>query len=93
MTVDSVTIDLDSAAEADDVASVLRALTTDGPFAVSYVDRDGDRHRCGFRLKRDDLVVGYRSVIDLQMRIDREFVIIGVERHSLVASTPVERVA
>jgi hypothetical protein len=90
---DCVTIDLDSAADAADVASVLDALTKDGPFAVSCVDRDGDRHRCRFRLKRDGLVVGYRSVIDLQMRIDREFVIVGVERHSLVASTSSEGIS
>jgi hypothetical protein len=50
---DCVTIDLDSAADAADVASVL----------------------------------------DLQMRIDREFVIVGVERHSLVASTSSEGIS
>lgn len=93
MFVQGVSIDLDSVAEADDVASVLRGLTADGPFAVACVDRDGDRHRCVFDLKRADLVVGYRSVIELQLRIDREFDIISVERHPFVLSALKDRIS
>ena len=86
MFVNEISMDLDTIAEADDVASMLRDLTADGPFDVASVDRDGDRHRCTFRLKRAELVVGYRSVIELQMRVDREFHILSVERRPLVLS-------
>ncbi len=93
MFVHGVSIDLDSVADADDVASVLRELTADGPFSIACVEREGDRHRCVFHLKRADLVVGYRSVIELQLRIDREFDILGVERHPLVLSSLQDRIS
>ncbi len=93
MFVHGVSIDLDSIADANDVASVLRALTADGPFVVACVEREGDRHRCVFVLKRADLVVGYRSVIELQLRIDREFDILSVDRHPLVVSALNDRIS
>ena len=93
MMVRGVSIDVDSVAEANDVALVLGALTADSPFVVSCVERDGDRHRCVFHLKRADLVVGYRSVIDLQRRIDAEFDILRVERHPLILSTLKDRIS
>ena len=82
MFVQGVSVDLDSVAEVDDVAMALRTVTADGPFVVSSVDRSGDRHRCVFHLKRPDLVVGYRSVIELQRLIDRDFDIVSVAHHS-----------
>ena len=93
MFVHRVSIDLDSIADADDVASVLGDLTADGPFSVACVEREGDRHHCVFHLKRADLVVGYRSVIELQLRIDREFDILSVERHPLVLSSLQDRIS
>ena len=93
MFVQGVSIDLDSIADADDVASVLRDLTEDGPFAVVWVEREGERHRCVFHLKRADLVVGYRSVIELQLRIDNEFDILRVERHPLLLSALKDRIS
>jgi hypothetical protein len=93
MFVQGVSIDVDSVAEADDVAWVLRALTADSPFEVSCVDRTGDRHRCVFLLKRADLVVGYRSVIELQRSIDAEFDILSVERHPFHLSALKDRIS
>ena len=81
MLVHGACIDLDSGADADEVASALGALTADGPFVVARVEQVGGRHRCVFDLKRPELVVGYRSVIDLQLRIDREFDIVSVYCH------------
>ena len=91
MFVDKISIDIDSLAEADDVAVVLRSLCADGPFVLACTDRDGGRHRCEFRLKRADLVVGYRSVIELQLRIDREFDVVRVQRHPFVTSALSDR--
>jgi len=91
MFVHGVSIDLDSIIDAEDVASVLRDLIADGPFSVACVERQGDRHRCVFHLKRADLVVGYRSVIELQLRIDREFDILRVERFPLDLSSLKDR--
>ena len=70
----------------------LRPRGTD-PFSVACVEREGDRHHCVFHLKRADLVVGYRSVIELQLRIDREFDILSVERHPLVLSSLQDRIS
>lgn len=86
MFVHGVSIEVDSCADADDVAWALKNLTADGPFVVARVEREGDRHRCVFDLKRPDLVVGYRSVIELQMRIDQDFDILSVDRHQFVLS-------
>ncbi len=87
MFVRGASIDLDSVGKADDVAAVVRRLTTDSPFVLARVDRDGDRHHCVFDLKRADLVVGYRSVIDLQLSLDREFDIVSVDRQPFLLSS------
>ncbi len=82
MFLNGASICIDSVGEVDDVASMLRALTADGPFAVTDVQLVGaERHRCTFELKRPGLAVGYRSLIDLQHKVDRDFHIISVERH------------
>lgn len=81
MLVQSACVHLDSVADAGEVASALRVLTADGPFVVAQVQQIGGWHRCVFDLKRPDMVVGYRSVIDLQLRIDREFDIVSVDSH------------
>jgi hypothetical protein len=91
MMIDEVCIHLDSVADTDDVAAALSALTADGPFVVAHVEQRGDRHRCVFDLKRPDLVVGYRSVIDLQLRIDREFHIVSVASHPLTHESLTDR--
>lgn len=93
MFLQGVSIDFDSVAETDDVASVLRGLTADGPFVVGCVERQGDRHRCVFDLKRADLMVGYRSVIELQLRIDREFDIVSVQCQPLLISALKDRIS
>ena len=71
MLVQEACIEIDSEAGSDDVAALLRLLTLGGPFAVSSVQAAGPgRHCCRFGLVRPDLAVGYRSVIELQHRID-----------------------
>ena len=76
-------IEIDSEAASDDVAALLRLLTSGGPFSVSGVKAVGNgRHSCRFGLVRPDLAVGYRSVIELQHRIDREFDIVRVDHQS-----------
>ena len=83
MMVQTACVEIDCEADSGDVAEVLRALTSGGPFAVSGVESAGtSRLRCHFRLTRADLAVGYRSVIELQHRIDRQFDIVSVEHHS-----------
>lgn len=83
MMVQTACVEIDCEADSGDVAEVLRALTSGGPFAVSAVESAGtSRLRCHFRLTRADLAVGYRSVIELQHRIDRQFDIVSVEHHS-----------
>jgi hypothetical protein len=80
MFLDGACICIDSAAGAESVSSTLRSLTADGPFAVAAVEPVGvERHRCTFELKRPGLAVGYRSLIDLQHRVDRDFHIVSVE--------------
>ena len=74
-------IDIESANDVEDVAYLLRALTADGPFVVSTVELVGsERHRCTFGLKHPGLAIGYRSVIELQYRVDRDFHIVSVDR-------------
>jgi len=76
-------IEIDSGAESSDVAALLRLLTWGGPFTVSSVEAVGaGRYCCRFVLARPDLAVGYRSVIELQHRVDREFDIISVDHQS-----------
>ena len=79
MMVQTACVEIDCGAESGDVAEALRALTAGGPFAVSDVESTGSsRLRCHFRLMRADMAVGYRSVIELQHRIDGEFDIVSV---------------
>ncbi len=81
--VQTACVEIDCEADSGDVAAALRALTCGGPFEVSDVEFAGSsRLRCHFRLTRADLVVGYRSVIELQHRIDREFDIVSVDHRS-----------
>jgi len=76
-------IEIDSEAGSDDVAALLTLLTSGGPFMVSSVQSVGaGRHCCRFGLARPDLAVGYRSVIELQHQIDREFDIVSVDHVS-----------
>lgn len=76
-------IEIDSAAGSDDVAALLQLLTSGGPFRVSSVQAVGsERHCCRFGLVRPGVAVGYRSVIDVQHRIDREFDIVSVDHRS-----------
>ncbi len=83
MLVQEACIEIDSEAASDDVAALLRLLTLGGPFAVSSVQAAGPgRHCCRFGLVRPDLAVGYRSVIELQHRVDREFDIVSVDHLS-----------
>ncbi len=83
MLVQQACIEIESEAGSDDVAALLRLLTSGGPFTVSSVEAVGSgRHSCFFGLVRPDLAVGYRSVIELQHRIDREFNIVSVEHQS-----------
>lgn len=83
MLVQEACIEIDSEAGSDDVAALLRLLTSGGPFTVSSVEAVGaGRHCCRFGLVRPDLAVGYRSVIELQHRVDREFDIVRVDHHS-----------
>ena len=83
MMVQTACVEIDCEADSRDVAEVLRSLTSGGPFAVSDVEPAGtSRLRCHFRLSRADLAVGYRSVIELQHRIDRQFDIVSVDHHS-----------
>lgn len=82
MYLDGACICIESPGEVEDVASMLRSITTDGPFTVAAVELVGvERHRCTFELKRPGLAIGYRSLIDLQHRVDRDFHIVSVERH------------
>lgn len=79
MMVQTACVEIDCGAESEDVAEMMRALTSGGPFAVSDVVPTGSsRLRCHFRLIRSDMAVGYRSVIELQHRIDGEFDIVSV---------------
>lgn len=81
-------IEIDSEAGSDDIAALLRLLTSGGPFTVSSVQAVGaGRHCCRFGLARPELAVGFRSVIELQLRIDREFDIVSVEHFSTHFST------
>ena len=83
MLVQEACIEIDSEADSDDVAALLRLLTSGGPFEVSSVESVGaGRHCCRFGLARPDLAVGYRSVIELQHRVDREFDIVRVGHQS-----------
>ncbi len=83
MRVQTACVEIDCEADSGEVADVLRSLTSGGPFAVSDVVSAGSsRLRCHFRLARSDMAVGYRSVIELQHRIDREFHIVSVDQHS-----------
>ena len=83
MLVQEACIEIDSEAGSDDVAALLRLLTVGGPFTLSSVAAVGARrHCCRFGLARPDLAVGYRSVIELQHRIDREFDIVSVDHLS-----------
>ncbi len=83
MFVQAACIQIESDANGDDLAAALRSLTAGGPFTVTGIEhvRPG-RHRCHFDLVRPELAVGYRSVIELQHRIDREFDIISVDHHA-----------
>jgi hypothetical protein len=81
--VQNACIEIDSEASGDDVDALLRLLTSGGPFEVSSVQTVGaGRHCCRFGLVRPDLAVGFRSVIELQHRIDREFNIVSVDHQS-----------
>ena len=81
--VQSACVEIDCDADRGEVADVMRSLTAGGPFAVSDVEWAGtSRLRCHFRVARADMAVGYRSVIELQHRIDREFHIVSVDHHS-----------
>ena len=83
MLIQEACIEIDSEAASDDVAALLRLLTSGGPFSVLTVQTVGaGRHCCRFSLVRPDLAVGYRSVIELQHRIDREFDIVSVDHKS-----------
>jgi hypothetical protein len=83
MMVQTARVEIDCEADGTDVAEVLRSLTCGGPFAVADVESAGPgRLRCHFRLTRADMAVGYRSVIELQHRIDREFHILRVDHQS-----------
>ena len=83
MMVQTACVEIDCEADSAEVADVLRSLISGGPFAVSAVVSAGSsRLRCHFRLTRADMAVGYRSVIELQHRIDREFHIVSVEHYS-----------
>ena len=88
MLVQEACIEIDSEAASDDVAALLRLLTSGGPFSVSTVQAVGaGRHCCRFALVRPDLAVGYRSVIELQHQVDREFDIVRVDHQSTHFST------
>ncbi len=88
MLVQKACIEIDSEADSDDVAALLRLLTAGGPFTVSSVETVGaGRHCCRFDLLRPDLAVGYRSVIELQHRVDREFDIVSVDHQATHFST------
>jgi hypothetical protein len=91
MFVHAACIQIESEATGDDLAHALRSLTAGGPFAVSGIEhvRPG-RHRCHFGLAKPGLAVGYRSVIELQHRIDREFDIVSVDHHATHFSTKEE---
>ena len=83
MLVREACIEINSEAASDDVAALLRLLTSGGPFSVSTVHGTGaGRYCCRFVLVRPDLAVGYRSVIELQHRIDRELDIVSVNHES-----------
>ena len=83
MLVREACIEIDSEAGSDEVAALLRLVTSGGPFTVSSVHAVGaGRHCCRFGLVRPDLAVGYRSVIELQHRVDREFDIVSVDHLS-----------
>lgn len=83
MLVQNACIEIDSGAASDDVAAMLGLLTSGGPFTVSSVEAVGaDRHCCRFGLRHPDLAVGYRSVIELQHRVDREFEIVSVDHQA-----------
>ena len=80
MWIDTTCIEIDSHVS-DALAAALRELTADGPFTVSAVEDSGPgRHCCPFGLKRSGLVVGHRSVIELQYLIDRHFDIVSVDQ-------------
>ena len=88
MLIQEACIEIESEAGSDDVAALLRLLTAGGPFMVSSVRAVGvGRHSCRFVLVRADLAVGYRSVIELQHRVDREFDIVSVDHLSTHFST------
>lgn len=79
MRIETTCIEIESDVGSDALAAALRELTADGPFSVSAVEHAGlGRLRCHFGLKRPGLVVGYRSVIELQYLIDRHFDIASV---------------
>ena len=83
MMMQTACVEIECEADGADVAEVLRSLTCGGPFAVADVEPAGaGRLRCHFRLNRADMAVGYRSLIELQQRIDREFDIVSVDHHS-----------
>lgn len=84
MGINSVAMQLDSAATSSEVAERLRSLTELGPFEVTSVTSGGShRHECRFGLKRPGMAVGYGSVIELQHRVIGDFDIVGVERNHL----------
>ena len=83
MMIQTACVEIDCDADSGDVAEVLRTLTSGGPFAVAGVEATGaGRLRCHFGLTRQDMAVGYRSVIELQRLIDRDFDIVSVAHHS-----------
>lgn len=80
MAITGAAVHLRSGARPDAIGAMLNQATTGGPFVVtSVVATGGDGHHCTFRLRRPDISVGYRSVIELQYLIDKSFDIVKVE--------------
>jgi hypothetical protein len=74
-------IDIDNAASSDEVAAGVISLAAGSAFRLAGIETiAAERYRCTFDLATDGLVVGFRNVIDLQHRINREFDIVSVER-------------
>jgi len=88
MLIQEARIEIQSWATSDHVAAVLRSVTAGTPFVLSAVHEAGPgRHLSRFGLIRPELAVGFRSVIELQHRIDRELDIVSVDHCSTHFST------
>jgi hypothetical protein len=66
-------------AGADQLGVCLNRAAAGGPFRVVGIEAAGAGfHRCVFDPKDPDMQIGYRSVIELQYRIDDTFDILSV---------------